>query len=156
MLAAFDSPGPLTMQPITASVSSSTPSYSLLPLRHFVADVALNALGEFLKRGAGGAAAAGAGRHAGRERAQAERLQQFAGGVDFLAAVAAGPRRERNANRVADAFVEQNSHRRGGPDESLGAHARFGEAEVQRLLGLLGEVAIDGDQIAGAWKLCRK
>jgi hypothetical protein len=27
MLAAFDSPGPLTTQPITASVSVSTPSY---------------------------------------------------------------------------------------------------------------------------------
>ena len=61
-------------------------------------------LGEFLERRAGGAAAAGAGGDAGREGAQAERLQQFAGGVDFLAAIAAGARRERDADGVADAF----------------------------------------------------
>jgi len=39
----------------------------LLPFRHFVADVALDALGQFLERGAGGPSAAGASGHAGRE-----------------------------------------------------------------------------------------
>ena len=74
-------------------------------------------------------------------------MQQFAGGVDFVAAIAAGTRRERDADGVADAFVEQNAHGSGGPDETFCAHARFGEAEVQRLIGFRGEVAIDGDQI---------
>ena len=99
------------------------------------------------KRGAGGAPAAGAGRHAGRERAQAERLKQFARGVDFLAAVAAGARRERNANRVADAFLQQNADGCRGPHDALGAHARFGEAQVQGLLGLAREVAVHPDEV---------
>src|SRR6185437_3795512 len=82
------------------------------PLGHSVANVLLNALGELLEGGAGGASAAGTCGDAGRERAQAEGLEKFAGGVDFVAAVAAGTRRERNANRVADAFAEKNRHGR--------------------------------------------
>ena len=52
----------------------------LFPLRHAVTDVFLNPLGEFLKRRAGGAPAARAGRHAcaAQERPQAQCLKQFA------------------------------------------------------------------------------
>src|SRR5690242_17201726 len=83
------------------------------PDGHAVANVTLNRFGQFLKRGAGGAAAAGAGGYAGREGTQAEGLEQFAGGVDFFATVATGAWRERNANGVANAFVEQHAERSG-------------------------------------------
>ena len=148
MLAALDSPGPLTMQPITARVMVFDAFVLRFPGGHHFADVVLDAFGEFLKSGAGGAAAAGAGRDAWRKRAQAERLKQFARGVNFFAAIAAGARRERNADGVADAVVEQDAQRCGGPDQSFGAHSGFGQAEVQRLFGLAGEIAIDGDEIA--------
>ncbi len=118
------------------------------PFRHFVANVSLNAFGEFLKRGTGGAPAARACRDAGRKRTQAEGLKKFASGVDFVAAVASRARSERDANRVTDAFGEKNAHGRCGPDEAFGGHARFGEAEVQRLVGLPREFAIDADEIA--------
>ena len=50
MFAAFDSPGPLTTQPITASVIVSTPSCVVFHVRHLVADVVLDALGQLLER----------------------------------------------------------------------------------------------------------
>jgi hypothetical protein len=80
------------------------------PFGHSVANVILDALGEFLKRGAGGASTAGTGGDAGSERAQAEGLEKFAGGVDFVAAVASRARSERDADGVADAFSEKNAH----------------------------------------------
>src|SRR5579875_450343 len=120
------------------------------PFGHFVANVALDAFGELLKRGVGGASAAGASGDAGSERAQAEGLEEFAGGVDFVTAVAAGARRERDANGVADAFGEKDAHGRRGPDQALGGHAGFGEAEVQRLIRLAGEFAIDADEVTRA------
>ncbi len=86
------------------------------PLGHFVANVLLDALGQFLKRGACGASAAGTCGDAGREGAQAEGLKQFACGVNFVATVAAGTWSERDANRVADTFGEENGHGRCGPD----------------------------------------
>src|SRR5271156_2908775 len=58
-----------------------------LPLRHFVANIPLDAFSELLERRARGAAAAGAGGHAGRECTQSEGLKEFASGVDFLATV---------------------------------------------------------------------
>ena len=52
----------------------------------------------------------------GENDAEAERLQQLARRVDLLAAVAAGLRRQRDADRVADPFVEQDAHR--GADQT--------------------------------------
>ena len=118
-----------------------------LPDRHLVADVALDALGELLERRRGRAPAARARGHARREGADAERLEQLARRVDLLAAVAARSGRQRDADRVADALVQQNAHRRGGPDETLHAHARLGQAEVERLIGARGELAVDGDEV---------
>ena len=45
--------------------------------------------------------------------------------------------------------VEQNAHRRRGPDQALDAHAGFGQAEMQRLVGLAREVAIDAMRSRG-------
>ncbi len=80
------------------------------PFGHFFANVTLDAFGEFLKRAAGGASAARAGGNAGREGAQAEGLEKFAGGVDFVATVASRTRSERDADGVADAFGKKNAH----------------------------------------------
>ena len=66
----------------------------LLPLGHLVAHVGLRLFGEFLEDGARRAAAAGACGYAGCERAEAERLQNLAGRIDFFAAIAAGAWRE--------------------------------------------------------------
>src|SRR5471032_1321026 len=79
-----------------------------LPGRHHLADVVLDPLGELLERAARRAAAAGARRDARRERPQSERLQQLARRVHLFAAIAVGPRRERDANRVADPLVQQD------------------------------------------------
>ena len=155
MFAAFDSPGPFTTQPITATDIVSTPGCRGFHTGIIVAHVLLNALGQLLERRRRRPAAAGAGGDRRRERAQAERLQDLARGVHLFAPIAAGPRRERHANRVADAFVQQNRQRRRRPRDALHAHAGFGEAEVQRLIRLLREVAIDGDQIARPRDLAR-
>src|SRR5579862_6526690 len=79
-----------------------------LPLRHLVADVALDLLGELLERAARRAPAAGTRGDAGRKRSEAERLQQLARGVHLFASIAARPRRQRDADRVADALVQQD------------------------------------------------
>ena len=128
---------------------------SRLPVRHLLANVVLDPLRQLLKRGARRPAAPGTRGHARRERAQAERLEQLAGGVHLFAAVAAGLRRQRDANRVADAFREQHAHRRRRPHEPLQSHAGFGEAEMQRLVGLARQRAIDRNQIARARGLAR-
>ena len=127
----------------------------LLPFGHLVADVGLNPFGEFLKRAARRAAASGTRRDARRKRPQAERLQQLAGRIYFLAPIAAGPRRQRHTNRVADPFIQQHAHRRGRPDQTFCAHAGLGQSKVQRLIGLPSERAIDGDQIARTRRLAR-
>ena len=57
-------------------------------------------------------------------------------------------RRERNADRIANAFAEQNAHGRGGPDQSFRAHACFGKPEMQRLVGLARQLAVNIYQIA--------
>src|ERR1700754_1715160 len=77
ILACLDSPGQLTMQPITATLSSSTPGYCVF--------------------------AAGACRDQRHEGAETHGLKQFLRDLHFLRAVTAGLRRQRNADGVADA-----------------------------------------------------
>ena len=75
--------------------------------------------------------------------AQAHRLQDLLRHDDFLRAVAAGLRRERDADRVADAFLQQHGHAGGRGDDALRAHAGLGQAEVQRVVAARREVAVD-------------
>ena len=75
------------------------------------------------------------------------RLQDFLRDDDFARAVAAGLRGERNADRVADAFLQQNGKRRRRGDDALRAHARFGEAQMQCIVAARRQHAIDGDQV---------
>ena len=114
----------------------------LAPRRHLLAHVVLHPLGEFLEGRARRAPAARARRDARREGAQPQRLQQLLAGVDLLAPVAARPRRQRDADGVADALGQQDADGRRRPDEPLHAHAGLGEAEVQRLVGLARQLAI--------------
>ena len=146
-------PGPLTMQPMTASLSSSTPGYCKLPLRHGFDEVGLDAFGELLEVGAGGAAAAGAAGDLGHEAADAEGLEDLLAAADFFGAVAAGGGREGDADGVADAGEQQRGEAGGGGDDALHAHAGFGEAEVQGVVAAAGELGVDVDEVANAGDL---
>ena len=75
------------------------------------------------------------------------RLQQFLRDPHFLRPVAARLGRQRNADRVAEAFLQQNAERGGRGDDALRAHAGFGQAEMQRVVGALAQHPIDGDQV---------
>ena len=107
MLACFDSPGPFTMQPITATFISSTPD-SFLPDRHLFAQIGLDLVRHVLEEGAGGAAATGAGGDLRSEAAEFERLQNLLADDDFFGAVAVREAGQRGADGVADAFLQQN------------------------------------------------
>ena len=59
----------------------------------------------------------------------------------------------RDADGVADAGEQQRGEAGGGGDEALGAHAGFGEAEVQGVVAAGGEVGVDVDEVADAGDL---
>ncbi len=118
-----------------------------LPLRHRFDDEALDVAGQLLERGRGGAPAARAGRHQRHEDAEAHGLQDLLRDLDLERAVAARLRRERDADGVADAFLQQHAERGRRRDDALRAHAGFGEAEMQRIVGAPGEIEIDRDQV---------
>src|SRR6478672_5355061 len=48
-----------------------------------------------------------------------------------------GLRCQRDADRVADPFLQQDRERRRRRDRSLGAHARLGQAEMERIVAAL-------------------
>ena len=83
-------------------------------------------------------------------------LQQFLRHDDFARARFVGLRRERNADRVADAFLQQHRKRRGRGNDALGAHARLGQAQVQGIVAARGEVAINRDQFLHTRNLARQ
>ena len=79
-----------------------------------------------------------------------EGLQDLLGDDHFVGAVAIGKRRERGANGVADAFLQQHRERGGGGDDAFRSEAGFGEPEVQRVIALGGQLAINHDEILHA------
>ena len=95
----------------------------------------------------GGAAAAGAGGHHGHELPEAHHLQKLLGDDDLASAVAAGFRGQGDAYGVADASLQHDAHGGGGGDNALRAHAGFGQAQMQRVVGAAGEFGIDRDQV---------
>ncbi len=129
------SPGPLTMQPMTATLSVSTPGIALLPDRHLGAQIALDAVREVLEIGAGGAPAARAGGDLRREGAQSQALQQLLADDHLLGARLAGPRRQRGPDGVADPLLEQDRERCAGRDDALGPDPGLGQAEMQGVAG---------------------
>ena len=120
----------------------------LLPLGHGFDEVVLDALGELLEVGGGGAAAAGAAGDLGHEAADGEGLQDLLGAADFFAAVAARGGGEGDADGVADTGEEERRQSGGGGYDALHAHAGFGEAEVERVVAALGEFGVDVDEVA--------
>ena len=121
-----------------------------------LAQVALNLLGQVLEIIAAGATAAGAGHHRRREGAQARRLQNLLGDPHFLGAATTRLRRQRNADGVADALLQQHRQRGGGGDDTLAAHARFGQPQMERIVAARRQLAIDRDQILHAAHLHRQ
>ena len=102
---------------------------------------------QLLEHRRGRAAAAGAGGDQRHEGAKAHRLQNLLRHLHLQRAVAAGLGRQRDADRVADPLLQQDAQRRGGGDDALGAHARLGQAEMQRVVAARGQHAVDGDQV---------
>ncbi len=78
------------------------------------------------------------------------RLQNLLRDANFFGAIAAGRGRERNANRIADAFLQNHAHGGGGCHHAFRAHAGFGQSEMQRIVAARGQRAIDVDQILHA------
>src|SRR5437667_414088 len=107
---------------------------ALAPLRHLLAQEALDLFGQLLEIGAGGAAATRASDHHRRERAQAHGLEQLLSDGDLAGPVSAGLRSERDANRVADALLQQDPERGGGSHDAFCSHPRLGKPEVQRIV----------------------
>src|SRR5258708_1408553 len=112
---------------------------ALAPLRHLLAQEALDLFGELLEISAGGAAAARTSDHHGRERAQAHGLKQFLSDRDLARPVPTRVRGERNANRVADTLLEQYAERGGGGHDAFWSHPRLGEAQMQRIVAAAGK-----------------
>ena len=73
--------------------------------------VGLDVLRKLLEHGGGGAAAAGASRDDRHELAEPHGLQKFLRHLHFACAVAVRLRRQRDADGVADALLQEDAHR---------------------------------------------
>ena len=90
---------------------------------------------------------AGTGGHLRRKAANAQRLQNLLSHADFFGAIAAGSGSERDADGVADAFLQQHAQRGARCHDAFGAHAGFGEPEVQRIIAARRQRAVDVNQV---------
>src|SRR5262245_58368300 len=71
-------------------------------------------------------------------RAQTERLHNLPGDANFFLRL----RGERNAYRVANAFVQQNTETDRGFDGAGEGCSRFGHAEMERIVDFLGQQTV--------------
>ena len=99
------------------------------------------------KRRRGRAPAARAGGYQRDEYPKAHGLQELLRHLHLERAVASRLWGQRDANRVADALLQQHAQRRRGRDDAFGAHARLGEAEMQGIIRPSPKVEVDRDQI---------
>ena len=53
-------------------------------------------------------------------------------------------------------LLQEHGHRRRRRDDALAAHARFGEAEMQRVVAAAREIGVDGDQVLHVRDLARQ
>ena len=120
------------------------------PDRHGGTQEVVDLFRQFLERGAGGAATTGAGGDTGHEGTQPQRLKNLRGHHDLLRARFARLRRERDADGVADALLQQHGQRRRRCHGSLGAHAGFGQTQVQHMVGAAGQLLVHRDQVLHA------
>ena len=82
-----------------------------------------------------------------REVAERQRLQDLLRDAHLFAAIAIRFRGERDANGVADPFLQQDRERGGTRHDTLHAHAGFGEAQVQWVVVARGEQAVHVHQV---------
>ncbi|MGY4283563.1 hypothetical protein ACVWXO_002783 [Bradyrhizobium sp. LM2.7] len=144
------------MQPITATLSSSTPGYFVFQFGISSRNEILDRAGQLLEGGRGGTAAAGAGCNQRHEGAETHGLQQFLADLHLAGAVAAGLRRQRDADGVADSLLQENAERGRRGDDALGAHAGLGEAKMDGVVGARREILIDRNQILHGRNLRRQ
>src|SRR5258708_29295671 len=120
---------------------------AFLPDGHLLTQIGLDLLRHLLEERARSTAAAGAGGDLRGEAANAERLQNLLRHADFFGAIASRRGSERNADGVADAFLQQHSHRRARSDDAFLSHAGLGYSEMQRVLPPAPEHPIHTDQL---------
>ena len=124
---------------------------ALAPDRHLLAQVRLDVLRHVLEERRRRAAASRARRHLRREAAQPERLEDLLRDEHFFGAVAVRLRRERDADRVADAL-----RRAGSTARRCWRRCPFipmpglGEPEVQRIVAARREPLVDVHQVLDA------
>ena len=126
------------------------------PHGHLVAQVGLDLVRELLEEGARRAPAAGTGRHHRGEGAQAHGLQDLLRHDHLARAIAARLGGERDADGVADAFLQQHAHRGRRGHDALRSHARLGESQVQCVVATAGQRAVDADQVLHRGDLARE
>src|SRR5262245_11720058 len=84
------------------------PTIALLPNRHLLSQIVLNLIRHVLEKHAGGAPAAWTSSHLRHEAANSERLEDLLGDSNFLGAISVWKWRERDANGIANAFLQQD------------------------------------------------
>ena len=156
MSACFDSPGPFTTQPMTATFISSTPGCvsrhsGIRFWRWSVICWAISWKNVDVVRPQPGHAETW-----GRNERRPERLQDLLGDLDLELAAGAGLRRERDADRVPDPLVEQQAKAGRRRDDALHPHAGLGQPEVERIVGARREPAVRVDEVAHARHLRRQ
>lgn len=146
IFACFDSPGPFTMLPITATFRFSTwigaaPFAMYLEIQLWMSRASSWKTEEV-------AAAARTGRHQRHEGAESHGLEQFLGRLDLERPVAAGLRGQGNSGSCRRCPAEAGCRWRQRRPRCPRAHApRPGEAEMDGVVGTAGEFLIDGDQV---------
>ena len=83
-------------------------------------------------------------------------MQDFLSDYDFLGPAAARLRGERDADRVADAFLQQHRQRGGRGHDALAAHASLGQPQMQRVIAPRRQLAVDRDQVLHSAHLYRQ
>src|SRR5215470_2569931 len=121
-----------------------------LPYRHLLTEIALDLLRHLLEERGGRAPAAGARRDLRDEVAKAHGLEDLLGDLHLFGPIAARLGRERDADGVADAVLEQDGEPGRAGHDALGAHAGFREPEVERVVGAWRELSIDVHEVLHA------
>src|SRR5262250_2325802 len=120
------------------------------PHRHLLTEIALDLLRHLLEERGGRAPAAGARRDLRDEVAKAHGLEDLLGDLHLFGPIAARLGRERDADGVADAVLEQDGEPGRAGHDALGAHAGFREPEVERVVGAWRELSIDVHEVLHA------
>ncbi len=118
------------------------PGIDLPPGRHHLAEVLLDFVGQLLKVGAVGTSAARTGGHLRYEIPYSQRLQYLLADPHLFGTVAAGFGRERYADGVAYALLQQYGEGRAAGHDAFHAHAGLGEAYMQRVVQDLGDTLV--------------